>query len=82
MADDLLGKAIAEHGNQLGENIVHLKRFLERLQNEQHDFLAEQRKITEKAQKSANTAAIFSAVAAVAAAVAAIVQAWDAFVTP
>jgi hypothetical protein len=55
---------------------------LKQLQAEQHEFLADQRNQTEKARKSANAAAIFSAIAAGAAAVAAIVQAWDAFVTP
>ncbi len=73
---------LREHGNQLGSNLAFLKTFMDRLQQEQREFLAEQHKATEKAQKNATRAAIASAVAAVAAAAAAVIQAWDAVKTP
>lgn len=81
MADkdnERLVEAIGAHGDQLGGNLVHLKRFLERLQREQHAFLAEQRAASDKAQRVANWTAIWAAIAATAAAVAAIVQSLNA----
>lgn len=77
-----LTDAIREHGNQLGENLAYLKRFLDAQQERQQAFLAEQRKASDKAQANAQRAAIWSAVAAVAAAVAAGLQAYDAWITP
>lgn len=79
---DKLIDTVREHGNQLSTNLGFLKHFLARLQREQHEFLAEQRQASDRAQKSANRAAIFSAIAAGAAALAAIVQAWDAIKSP
>jgi predicted negative regulator of RcsB-dependent stress response len=79
---DQLIEAVGAHGDQLGGNFVHLKRFLERLQTEQLTFLAEQRLASDQAQQKAYRAAFWSAVAAGAAALAALVQAYDAFVTP
>lgn len=71
---DRLAKAISEHGNQLGGNLVHLKRFLDAQREAQQKFLAEQRDASDKAQIRASQAAIFSAVAAGIAACATIVQ--------
>jgi ABC-type transporter Mla subunit MlaD len=72
---DSVVEAILAHGDQLGGNLVHLKRFLQRLQNEQRDFLREQRLASDVAQTTANRSARWSAMAAVAAALAAFVQA-------
>jgi hypothetical protein len=73
--------AAATHGDQLAGNLVHLKRFLERKQEEQQAFLAEQRALSDKAQDKAHRTAMWSAIAAGAAAVAAIIQAVDAVLT-
>jgi hypothetical protein len=67
--------AVREHGNQFGGNLVHLKRFMERLQNEQQQFLAEQRAASDAAQEKANQTARSSAIAARGAAIAAVVAA-------
>lgn len=75
---DRIVEAVVGHGNQLGGNLVHLKRFLERLQQEQHQFLAEQRAASDAAQKKAHWTAVFSAIAAGAAALAAGLQAYAA----
>jgi hypothetical protein len=72
--------AVAGHGDQLGGNLVHLKRFTERLQQEQQMFLAEQRTASDAAQKKAHWSAIFSAIAAGAAAIAAIIQAYTSWI--
>jgi hypothetical protein len=80
MADEQLDRpveAVHSHGDQLGGNLVHLKRFLERLQNEEQTFLAEQRAASDAAQKSAHRTEMFSAVAAGAAAMAALFQAYS-----
>jgi hypothetical protein len=75
---DRLVKAVNEHGDQLGGNLVHLKRFLDAQRKAQQKFLAEQRDASDKAQMRASRAAMFSAVAAVIAACAAIAQAYAA----
>lgn len=67
--------AVKGHGNQSADNLIHLKRFMERLQKEQHQFLKEQRAASDAAQRMASWAAVWSAVAATAVAVTAIVQA-------
>ena len=72
---DRLAVAIVEHGNQLGHNMVHLKRFLDAKQSEQHAFLEEQRLASDKAQEKAHRTARWSAAAAGLAAAAAIAQA-------
>lgn len=72
--------AVVGHGNQLGVNLVHLKAFLKGLQEEQHQFLAEQRAASDRAQSKAHWTAIFAAIAAGAAAVAACVQSYAALV--
>lgn len=77
MTDDQierLAKAVYDHGDQLGSNLVHLKRFMGAQREAQEKFLAEQREASDKAQKMASHAAIFSAVAAGIAACATIVQ--------
>lgn len=71
-------KAVNEHGDQLGGNLVHLKRFLDAQREAQQKFLAEQRDASDKAQMKASRAAMFSAVAAGIAACAAIAQAYAA----
>ena len=68
-------KSVQEHGDQLGGNLVHLKNFLDRLQKEQQVFLADQRAASDKAQTTAQRAAIFSAIAAIAAALGTLIQA-------
>jgi 2,4-dienoyl-CoA reductase-like NADH-dependent reductase (Old Yellow Enzyme family) len=73
-------EAIHGHGDQLAGNLVHLKRFTERLQQEQQTFLAEQRTASDAAQTKAHWSAIFSAIAAGGAAIAAILQAYASFV--
>jgi hypothetical protein len=73
-----LVSAVQTHGDQLGGNLVHLKRFLERLQQDEQAFLAEQRAASDKAQDKAHRTAIFSAIAAAAAAIAALLQAYTA----
>ena len=72
----LLIHAVQGHGDQLGDNLVLLKRFMQGLQKDQQQFLAEQRAASDTAQTRANRAALWSAVAAIAAALAAIVQAY------
>jgi hypothetical protein len=72
---DPLVQVIADHGNQLGSNLVYFKKFMAAQQKYQHEFLAEQREKSDRAQSRANWTAVFAAIAAVAAAVAAIVQA-------
>lgn len=67
-------KAVNEHGDQLGGNLVHLKKFLDAQREAQQKFLAEQREASDKAQRMASIAAIFSAVAAGIAAYAAVAQ--------
>jgi hypothetical protein len=66
--------AIREHGNQMGTNLVFLKKFLEGQRQLQEDFLRAQSSASEKLQVRATRAAVWSAVAAIAAAVAAVVQ--------
>ena len=78
---DRLVKAIEGHGDQLGGNLVYLKVFLQKQQNEQQAFMAEQREASDRAQATAHRAALFSAIAAGAAAIAAILQAYDALST-
>ncbi|WP_309623372.1 hypothetical protein [Novosphingobium sp.] len=73
-----LVNAVQVHGDQLGGNLVHLKRFLERLKQDEQSFLAEQRAASDRAQDKAHRTAIFSAIAAAAAAIAAIFQAYTA----
>ena len=69
-----LAKAIYDHGDQLGSNLVLLKKFMDAQRDAQQNFPAEQREASDKAQRAATTAAIFSAVAAGIAAYAAIIQ--------
>lgn len=69
-----LAQALAAHGDQLGGNLVLLKKFLAAREEEQRKFLAEQREASDRAQAKANWTAIFAAIAAGAAAVAALVQ--------
>jgi hypothetical protein len=71
-----LTESIGSHGDQLGGNLVHLKRFLAKQQEEQHKFLAEQRAASDTSQRAANRAAFWSAFAATIVALAAIVQAY------
>ena len=78
MTDEQLERlvtALAAHGDQLGGNLVLLKKFLAAQEEEQRKFLAEQREASDRAQAKANWTAIFAAIAAGAAAVAAIAQA-------
>lgn len=84
MSDDTerIAKAIEAHGDQLGGNLVHLKRFLDAKQIEQQEFLEQQRLASEAAQGRAHRAALWSALAAGAAAIAAIFQAYAAWVSP
>ena len=77
-----IANAVREHGNQLGNNLAHLKRFLKAQREEQQAFLSEQRELSDKALGKATAAAIWSAVAAGAAALATIVLAIDAYLTP
>ncbi len=72
-------ESVQAHGDQLGRNLVHLKRFSERLQQEEQVFLAEQRAASDAAQSTAHRTAAFSAIAAGAAAIAALFQAYSAF---
>ena len=77
MTDDQverLAKAVNEHGNQLGGNLVYLKKFMDAQREAQQKFLTEQREASDKAQRMASIAAIFSAVAAGIAAYAAVAQ--------
>lgn len=74
-----LVEAVHSHGDQLGGNLVHLKRFFERLQNEEQAFLAEQRAASDAAQNRAHRTAMFSAIAAGAAAIAALLQAYSSY---
>ena len=85
MAEDETGRfvrALETHGDQLGNNLVHLKRFLKGLQEEQQSFIAEQREASDAAQKKSYRAAFWSAVAAGAAALAAGIQAYAALAKP
>ena len=75
---DRLVNALQGHGDQIGGNLVHLKRFLERLQQQDQTFLAEQRAASERAQDKAHRTSMFAAIAAGAAALAAISQAYAA----
>lgn len=77
-----LARAVESHGEQLGNNLVHLKRFLKGLQDEQQSFITQQREASDAAQKKSHRAAFWSAVAAVAAAFAAAVQAYAALAKP
>jgi hypothetical protein len=74
--------AAAEHGNQLGGNLVALKHFLNAQRDKQQAFLAEQRTASDKAQQKAYRAAFWSAVAAGAAALAGIAQVVVAIIKP
>ena len=74
-----LVEAVGFHGDQLGGNLVHLKRFLERLQSEEQVFLAEQRAASDAAQQKAHRTAFFAAIAAGASAIAALLQAYTSF---
>lgn len=74
--------AVREHGNQLGRNFVYLKRFLKAQREEQQAFLTEQRELSDKAQRKASAAAVWSAVAAIAAALATIVLALEGYFKP
>lgn len=69
---DRLERALVEHGNQLGGNLVHLKRFLEAQRKAQETFLREQQETTNKMQRDSVIATRWAAGAATAAAAAAI----------
>jgi ABC-type transporter Mla subunit MlaD len=70
-----IAASIDRHGNQLGVNLVHLKKFLDSLQKQQHDFLSNVQEASQKAQQESHQTARWAMFAAIAAAVAAIVQA-------
>ena len=70
-----LAKVVYDHGDQLGSNLVHLKRFLGAQQEAQQKFLAEQREASDRAQHKASQSAFWSAVAAGIAAIATVLQA-------
>jgi hypothetical protein len=71
---EAVADAIREHGNQLGKNIAFLKIFLDNQRQLQADFLSAQADASERLQRRATRAAVWSAIAAIAAAVAAILQ--------
>jgi hypothetical protein len=74
--------AIGGHGNDMGRNLVHLKRFLADQQVQQQKFFSQLQAASDKAQRKAALAALWSAIAAGAAAIAASFQAYDAWITP
>lgn len=73
---ELIAKAIAAHGDQLGGNIVHLKRFLQGQREAQEAFLAEQRQASDRAQDKAHRTATLAMIATALAAVATGIQAY------
>lgn len=70
---DRLEAAITEHGNQLGVNLVHLKRFVDEQRVAQETFWADQHAANEEHQQAMLNASRWSAFAATAAAVTALV---------
>lgn len=71
---DRLIEAVVEHGNQLGRNMVHLKRFSEKQNEDQEGFLADLQSQNSELQKQAVRATQFAAGAAIVSAFVTAVQ--------
>lgn len=76
---ELIARTIREHGDQLGGNLVHLKRFLEAQREAQQAFLAEQREASDRAQGKSVLVAWLAMVATMFAAIATGIQAYVAW---
>lgn len=68
---DRLERVLVEHGNQLGHNLVHLKKFLDGQRTAQEAFLAEQQAASDRLLQKSVNATRFAAAAAFLAAIAA-----------
>lgn len=71
---DRLERAVVEHGNQLGHNLVHLKRFNAAQNERQEELLRELQKTNDAMQKQALKATQFAAGATGAAAIVTAIQ--------
>jgi len=76
---ELIARTIREHGDQIGGNLVHLKRFLQAEREAQQAFLAEQREASDRAQGRSEVIAWLAAAATLFAAIATGLQAYVAW---